>query len=177
MILAAILLQAAVAPQMPSTPLPTVDAVATFRRLCVATMPDPQSFATALDAERGRWTAFEKIDGEVTILGHFWRSELGEVSYVNLPDATFLETNPACHFSFRTGPDYRHGEAAALLAGALSLGAGKQIAKKRSPQTRWEARLPNGTRVRIFLSSAVYGMDGPAATLSVSAYRQARRDR
>lgn len=156
-------------------PIAPADAIGHFRRLCVASMPDPQRFAAALAAEPPGWTAFEKKDGEVTILGRFWRSAQGELSYVNLPDATFLETNPACHFSFGTGVDYSHDQAAQLLAGAMSLGAGKQTGRKRAPQTRWEARLPDGTRVRIFLSSAVFGMEGPAATLSVSAYRQARR--
>ena len=140
-------------------------------------MPDPERFAAALESEPPGWTPFEKKDGEVTILGRFWRSDQGELSYVNLPEANFLETNPACHFSFGTDSRYRHDEAAQMLAGAMSLGVGKQTGRKRAPQTRWESRLPDGTRVRIFLSSAVFGTDEPAATLSISAYRPTRRGR
>src|SRR5688500_4169041 len=143
--------------------------------MCVDTMPDPGAFAVALNAEQPVWIASKKENRGTPVIGHFWRSGRGELSYRYLPGATFIERTPACHYTFRTDADFRHDEAATALAGALRFPAGKTVGSKRAPQTRWDGALANGTRVRVFLSSAVRDVGGPASTLSVSAYRAAGR--
>jgi hypothetical protein len=177
LVAAALLGSSGRAPGIAFRPISPDDAIAYFKRICVDTMPNPSVFAAALNAEPAGWVAFQKRDRGTVILGHFWRSEQGELFYQNLPEMTVLETNPGCHYSFRNGPDYSHDEAARAVARALGLDGGRQTGKKKAPQTRWEGALPNGTRIRIFLSSVVRDMDGPASTLSVSAYRDARRGR
>ena len=176
MILAALLLQAAAAPAVTFEPVTADDAIAYFRRMCVGTMPDPGAFAVALNAESAGWREYRKQNRGTPVIGHFWRSGRGELSYLYLPGATFNERTPACHYTFRTGADFRHDMAAAALAGALRLDSGKPTGSRKAPQTRWETVLPNGTRARIFLSSSVRDMDGPASTLSVSAYRATGRE-
>ena len=173
-LLAALLLGNAAAPP-DYRPIRADEAIAYFKRVCVDTMPSPNAFAAVLNAEPPGWTAFRKEDRGAVVLGHFWRSERGELAYKNLPEVTFLETNPACHYSFRTAPDYSHEQAADALIRLLRLDRGRQTGKKKAPQTRWESALPNGVRIRLFLSSAVRDLGGPAATLSVSAYRDGRR--
>jgi hypothetical protein len=156
-------------------PVATDDAIAYFRHMCVDTMPDPAAFAAAFNADTSGWTRQQKGDRRTRVLGRFWRSSRGELSYVHLPGLYLLERNPACHYAFRTMAGFSHEEAERALARALNLGPGQSTGTRREPQTRWEATLPTGIRVRIFLSTAVRDMGGPAATLSISAYRNARR--
>jgi hypothetical protein len=149
-------------------PAPLDDAIAYFQRLCVATMPKPAAFAAMLSQEPG-WQAFRKIDGHIPVIGHFWRSERGELSYQNLPGMT--ETNPGCHYSFRTVSSYTHAQGVDALTKALALPAGKTTGGRKAPQTRWEAALPNGLRMRLFLTSERDPeLGGEAARLSISAY-------
>ena len=176
-ILAALLLFTTAARREPAPVYATVpieDAIAYWTRLCVATMPDRRAFAAAFAAEPG-WVQYRKREGGHPVLGLFWRSPRGELSYVDLPLPT--ETNQGCHYGFRTGPGYSHDEAARALVAALGLEPGRSVGTAREPQTRWEGTLPNGTRVRIFLSSGVRDMGGAAARLSISAYRDARGSR
>jgi hypothetical protein len=70
------------------------DAIAYWTRLCVATMPDRRAFAAALAAEPG-WVQFRKRQGGHPVLGLFWRSPRGELSYQDTPLPT--ETNQGCH--------------------------------------------------------------------------------
>jgi hypothetical protein len=163
------------ADQAQFSPAAAGEAIAYFRRICVDTLPDPRAFAAALDADGSGWTRYEKIIRRAPVLGHFWRSSRGELSYVNLPGPEFGETNPACHYAFRTEPDYDHEAASRALAAALRIAGGRQTRDGRELQTRWEARLPSGLRVRIFLSTAERDLGGPAATLSISAYRRQSR--
>ena len=156
-------------------PITADEAASYFKRICVDTMPSPNAFAAALNRDRSGWEAFEKKERGIPVVGHFWRSELGELSYRNLPGLT--ETNPACHYTFRTAANYSHDEATRDLIRVLGLDAGRRTGKKKAPQTRWEAVLASGMRVRLFLSSSVRDLGGSAATLSVSAYRDARRGR
>jgi hypothetical protein len=149
------------------------DAIAYFKHICVDTMPSPDAFAAALNGEPPGWRALAKSEGGFPVVGHFWRSELGELSYQNLPGVT--ETNPGCHYTFRTAPGYSHDEAAGALARLLGLDQGRRTGKKKAPQTRWEVRLSSGLRVRLFLSSSVRDLGEPAATLSVSAYPRTSR--
>ena len=173
---AALLLAAAARREAPPAyePISIADAIAYWARLCVATMPDRGAFAAAFAAEPG-WVQFRKREGGHPVLGLFWRSPRGELAYVDHSMPT--ETNQGCHYSFRTEPGYNHGEAERALTATLGLDAGRSEGNAREPQTRWEGTLPNGTRVRIFLSSSVPGLGGPAATLSISAYRVAARSR
>jgi hypothetical protein len=131
-------------------------------------MPRPAAFVAALSQEAA-WRAFEKKDGKWPAVGHFWRSERGELSYQNLPGMT--QTNPGCHYSFRTVSGYTHEQGIQALTRALALPAGKSTGGRKAPQTRWETALPAGVRVRLFLT---FGTDsalgGEAATLSISAY-------
>jgi hypothetical protein len=170
-LLAALLIGNA-APSPEYRPIGADDAIAYFKRICVDPMPSPKSFAAALNAEHAGWQAFEKMDGGIPVIGHFWRSPLGELAYSNLPG--IRETNPACHYTFRTAAGFSHDQAAESLTRFLHLDRGRQTGKKKAPQTRWEARLPNGRRIRLFLSSAARDLGGPAATLSVSAYADGR---
>lgn len=157
------------------SPVAIGEAIAYFRHMCVETLPDPRAFAAALNADRSGWVRYEKIIRRVPVLGHFWRSSRGELSYVNLPGPEFGETNPACHYAFRIGPEYDHESASRALAAALRIDGGRQTRDRRELQTRWEATLPSGLRVRIFLSMAERDMGGPAAALSISAYRRQGR--
>lgn len=155
-------------------PVSFTEAIASWTRLCVATMPDRRAFAAAFAAEPG-WLQFRKREDGHPVLGLFWRSPRGELSYVDHPLPT--ETNQGCHYSFRTEPGFSHDHAARALVSTLGLEQGRSEGTARAPQTRWEGTLPNGTRVRIFLSSGVPDMGGPAARLSISAYREARPNR
>jgi hypothetical protein len=150
------------------------DAIAYWTRLCVATMPDRRAFAAALAAEPG-WVQFRKRQGGHPVLGLFWRSPRGELSYQDTPLPT--ETNQGCHYTFRTGAGFSHDGAAQALVDTLGLDRGRPESTARRASTRWEGTLPNGTRVRIFLSSGASELGGPAATLSISAYRDAGRNR
>src|ERR1044072_5259116 len=100
------------------TPVPTADAIAYFRRICVDTLPEPSRSAAVLSRESG-WVRYQKRDGRTPVIGHFWRSVRGELGYQNLPGLQMLETNPGCHYSFRTTADYRHEESARAVSGAL----------------------------------------------------------
>ena len=123
------------------TAIPAGNAVAYFRRLCVDTLPELRAFGAALNAEPAGWRRYQKrIRGNAAI-GHFWRSTLGEISYVNLPGLPSPETNPACHYAFRTGPDFSHDAAARALASAIGLDAGRETGSRRAPQTHWKAGL------------------------------------
>lgn len=154
------------------SPVPAPDAIAYFREMCVDTMPSANRFAARLGADRSGWIPYERRGRRGgRVIGHAWRSSRGELFYLNLPGLAHREINPGCHYAFRTAPGFRQDEAAALLAQALGLDAGRRTGNRRAPQTRWEGRLANGLRVRVFLSSAIEGMDGPAARLSISAYR------
>jgi hypothetical protein len=157
------------------SPVAIGEAIAYFRHICVETLPDPRAFAAALNADASGWTRYEKIIRRAPVLGHFWRSSRGELSYANLPGPEFGETNPACHYAFRTGPEFNHDSASRALAAALRIDGGRQTRDRREQQTRWEVTLPSGLRVRIFLSTAERDMGGPAATLSISAYRRQSR--
>jgi hypothetical protein len=167
--IAAIVAMVAAAAAAQAAPVTTADAIAYFRHVCVDTLPDPSRFAAAL-AEPGDWEPFEKNDRGARVIGHFWRSARGELGYLYLPGMRAFQTDPACHYSFRTDAGYSHAEARAALARALGLDAGRETGNARAPQTRWETRLPNGTRARLFLSSAVPELGEPAARLSISAY-------
>lgn len=158
--------------------VPTGDAIAFFRHICVETLPEPRAFAAALAAEPTIWTPFQKSDRGTPVIGHFWRSSQGELHYQNLPGMPF-ETNPGCHFTFRIEPAFGHVQAAQQLTQALGLDSGRSTGNARAPQTRWEAILQSGLRVRIFLSSAVDLGGVPAARLSISAYvdQRPRRQR
>lgn len=173
MIAAVLLALAAPAAADAFAPTPTEEAVAYFRHMCVETLPEPRAFAAALAAEPPGWVPFERSDRGARVIGHFWRSARGVLFYQNLPG--MFETNPGCHFTFRTDAAFSHAAGAGALARALGLDAGRDTGSRRAPQTRWETRLPNGLRVRIFLSSAVEDMGGPAARLSISAYPDRRR--
>lgn len=162
----------AAAAQAAIVPVAAADAIAYFRRVCVDTLPDPERFAAAL-AGPDDWEPFETSHRGARVVGHFWRSARGELAYQYLPGVTAIQTTPACHFSFRTDAAYSHAGARAALARALGLDAGRDTGNARAPQTRWETRLPNGTRARLFLSSAVPDLGGPAARLSISAYPDA----
>ncbi|HEV7658741.1 MAG TPA: hypothetical protein VGO55_02735 [Allosphingosinicella sp.] len=157
------------------SPVAIGEAIAYFRHICVETLPDPSAFAAALAADTSGWTRHEKSTRRVTVLGHFWSSPRGELSYVNLPGVQWPETNPGCHYAFRTGPEFDHDSASRALAAALRIDGGRQTRDRREQQTRWEVVLPSGLRVRIFLSTAERDMGGPAATLSISAYRRQSR--
>jgi hypothetical protein len=157
------------------SPVPVGEAITYFRHICVDTLPEPRAFAAALNADRSGWVRHQKSTRLTTVIGHFWRSSRGELSYLNLPGLQYGETNPACHYAFRIGPEYNHEAASRALAAALRIDGGRQTGNRREPQTRWEATLPTGLRVRVFLSTAERDMGGPAATLSISAYRNARR--
>jgi len=173
LITAAALLEpgAPVAPGHAFIPVPAADAIAYFRQVCVETMPSPNRFAARLGADRSGWTPYERRGRRgARVIGHAWRSSRGELSYLHLPGLALREVNPGCHYAFRTAPGFGHDETALLLAQALGLDAGRQTGNRRAPQTRWEGRLAGGLRVRVFLSSAIEGMDGPAARLSISAY-------
>lgn len=170
MIAAAALPGSAEAPQF--SPVAIGEAIAYFRHICVDTLPDPRAFAAALNADRSGWVRYEKIIRRAPVLGHFWRSSRGELSYVNLPGVQWPEINPACHYAFRIGPDFNHESASRAVAAALRIDGGRQARDGRELQTRWEVRLPSGLRVRVFLSTAERDMGGPAATLSISAYRR-----
>jgi hypothetical protein len=156
-------------------PVAADDAIAYFRHICVDTMPEPRAFAAAFNADTSGWTRHQKGDRRTRVLGRFWRSSRGELAYVHLPGVHLLEWNPACHYAFRTAAGFSHDDAQRSLARALNLGPGQATGSRREPQTRWEATLPTGLRVRLVLSTAVRDMGGPAATLSISAYRGARR--
>lgn len=163
------------APGEPFQPIAAGDAIAYFRRMCVDTMPEPRAFATALNVEPPGWVRYQKSHRGSPVVGHFWRSSRGELSYVNLPGLRSPETNPVCHYAFRRDPEFSHNEVASALARALGLDSGRPTGSRRGPQTRWEGTLPNGLRVRVFLSSDVEDMRGPASRLSISAYRDSRR--
>ncbi len=172
---AALFASADQAPGDAFTPIPVAAAIAHFRRVCVETLPESRTFRTALNAEPAGWRRYQKRIRGSAAIGHFWRSPLGEISYVNLPGLSHPETNPACHYAFRTGPDFSHEEAARALAQAIGLDPGRQTGTRRAPQTHWEGRLANGMRVRVFLSSGVQDVGEPASRLSISAYRDRRR--
>jgi hypothetical protein len=156
-------------------PVAIGEAIAYFRHICVDTLPDPRAFAAALSADASGWTRHEKSTRLVTVLGQFWRSSRGELSYVNLPGVQWPETNPGCHYAFRIGPEFSHESASRALSAALRIDGGRQSRDGHELQTRWEVTLPSGLRVRIFLSTAERDMGGPAATLSISAYRRQGR--
>ena len=155
-------------------PVAADDAIVYFRHICVDTMPDPRAFAAALDADPSGWARHRKGDRRTRVLGHFWRSSRGELSYLHLPGLQVPERNPACHYAFRTVAGFSHDDAERSLARAFGLGPGQSTGTRREPQSSWDATLPTGTRVRFILSTAVRDLGGPAATLSISAYRNSR---
>jgi hypothetical protein len=167
---------AAPEPAPAPAPVPVAEAIAYFRFACVGTMPDPHAFAVLIDdvsrdPQSIAWVPFEKNDRGARVAGHYWRSRLGELAYLYLPGLRGLAPSPACHYSFRTEAGFSQDAAAAALTRALDLPPGRATGTRAAPQTRWESRLANGTRVRIFLSAAVPDLGGPAARLSISAYR------
>jgi hypothetical protein len=156
-------------PPPPATtpaPVATGEAIAYFRRTCVDTLPDPSAFALRFDLASGIWTAYEKRDPNPSVRGSYWRSAQGEVGYVYRPGTRRSGPSPACEYAFLTAPDFGFDAAASALASALGLGAGRRA----GTAIRWESRLPNGTEARLTLSAAE-DMGGPAARLSIFAYR------
>lgn len=151
---AALLLQSEPAP---IEAVPTADAIAYFRRLCVETMPDPGQFARMM----GRDVAWEPIEQSAGAApGNAWRSPRGMLAYRYLP-APGNARAQTCSYGFRTDAAYVQADAAGQLARALALGAGA------GP---WETRLSNGARVRIAIAAGAEGIGEPAATLSISAF-------
>ena len=160
--------QGSAEPSVPSDILAFEQALATFQRICVDTLPSPQGFTTAMNAIGIRWRKVDKTPAEIFGTGNSWQSTLGEISYHNPAYSHVTRGGPACHFEFRPDHRYGHAQAAAALAVALGLPAGRDTGNRRQPQMRWESDLPSGMRIRVFLTSNVELNGGSGARLSIS---------
>lgn len=155
-------------------PIAAGEAVALWKRLCVDSLPTPQNFVDALNADLrngGGWTAFDRRQRDNLTEGRSWRSARGALTYVYVPSLPLTLNTPACHFSFAVETGYTHDQGVSAVRTALGLDAGTSTGNAKAPQQRWEVDRPDGTHVRIFLSRASdFGV--PGARLSVSLRRQ-----
>ena len=153
------------APVQPA-PLAVGEAVALFLRVCAGTLPDPAVFARSLSEGGIAWTPYEKPNREPGVGGNYWRAAQGELAYLYRRNEDGSGPNPACELAFRTAPDVDQAAAAATVAAALGLDAGR----RDGTATHWETRLPNRTEVRVTFAPAT-DLGGPAMRLAMFAYR------
>lgn len=132
-------------------PVAAADAVALFKRVCVAPFPDPERFKTVIASPDLAMRITPKTPEQAMQPGDSWYNATVQVGYAAADWLPRDLPSPQCHLTARldTSPD--HPAIVAAATTALGLTAGKTSGKGRV-QTRWDVQLP-GSIHRYFLET------------------------
>lgn len=143
-------------------------AFATFRMLCVDTLPVPEKFVAAMNGMGVKWIKEAKTPDEVYGVGNSWWSPVGKVSYVHRDAGDIPIANSACHLDFKMLPGFDHASSVSRISAEFGIKPEKLRRKKVELQTCFSDQLADGRHVRFYLTSHTAFADGEGARLSMS---------
>jgi hypothetical protein len=147
------------------------EAIAEFKRICVANFLDQKAIVSELNTEQARWTALKPLPKGYITAGKYWRSNTAEVGYVSQPNQTKDFNDPACHFTFVLSKNDTHGSLVALATEHLKLGTGRETGKPVIKQRRWDYEDVGGVKSRIFVTSNLKSDGLIVSRFSISRHR------